>query len=80
MSTATDEVVDLGIDFDEPVPCESVDCDAEAKWKMMLLPCRHTYLLCDKCRDREFRIYSGSGLTVDRICRAIITKMIATPL
>ena len=80
MSAATDEVVDLDIGLDEPVPCESADCDAEANWRIMLFPCRHIYLLCDRCRDREFRIHTSPGITVDRICRAIVEKMIATPL
>lgn len=54
MSTATDEKVELDVDFEKKVPCCAKGCDVEAAWGLCLRPCGHQgFPMCDEHKRHD---------------------------
>lgn len=84
MSTATDERVDLGVDLDAEVPCALDVCDAVAEWRLILIPCRHTWVYCTEHVDHQLKAVrtwiDGAQALAHVGCPKLITDVVKAPL
>jgi hypothetical protein len=85
VSTATDEHVDLGVDLDAEVPCSVESCEEVAQWRLVIIPCRHSWPMCEAharrgVRDLNFFGMDTSTLTMHPGCSKPIDGATMEPL